>query len=51
MAILLAKVGAAFERLATSLATTRICEPAGHIFHHPLAAQTLLLRQKWALRA
>lgn len=51
MAIFLAEVRAAFERLATNLTAARICEPARYIFHHLLATQALLLGQERTLRA
>lgn len=43
-------VRAAFEWLPAYLTAARICQPAGHIFQHLLAALALLLRQEWALR-
>lgn len=51
VAILPAKMRAAFERLATNLAAARIYEPTRYIFHYLLAAQTILLGQEWALGA
>lgn len=49
VAILFAEMGAAHEWLTANLTAARICEPARHVFHHPLAAQALLLSQEWAL--
>lgn len=49
MAILLAKMRAAFQRLPTNLTATRIGEPARHIFHDLLTTQTFLLGEERAL--
>lgn len=50
MAIFLAEMRTAFKWLTTDLAAACICEPARHVFHHLLTAETLLLGQERALR-
>lgn len=50
MAIFLTEMGTALEGLAADLTTARVCQPARHIFQHPLAAQARLFGQERALR-
>ena len=51
MAILLARMGTAFQSFSTNLSTANICQPAGLILQRPLATETHLLGQKRTLRA
>lgn len=49
MTVLPAEMRAALEQLSAYLTAARICQPAGHVFQHPLSAQTRLLGQEWTL--
>ena len=50
MTVLPAEMRATLEQLPAYLTAACICQPAGHVFQHPLSAQTRLLRQEWTLR-